>query len=75
MSHFSYLPNIIPQSKMEAVTDIGAGAAVVSPLWLPYLKVASEDAALLLAPAGLLWFVVQIVAKIMVTRKALRDGK
>lgn len=75
MSHFSYLSNIIPQSKMETATDIGAGIAVASPWWLPYLKVASEDAALLLAPAGLLWFVVQIVAKVLVTRKALRDSK
>lgn len=75
MSHFNYLSNLVPQSRMETATDISAGVAVASPLWLPYLKFASEEAALLLAPAGLLWFVVQIIAKILVTRKALRDSK
>ena len=76
MSHFPYLQNIVPQSKMETLTDITAGVAVASPWWLPYLKFASEEAALLLAPAGLLWFLVQIIAKILITRKILRhDGK
>jgi hypothetical protein len=75
MSHFNYLQNVVSQTKMEAVTDIAAGAAVASPWWLPYLKLASDDATLFLAPAGLLWFVVQIIAKIMVTRKQLRDSR
>lgn len=75
MSHFHYLSNILPQSKMETITDVAAVSAIASPWWLPYLKFASEEAALLLAPAGLLWFVVQIVAKIMVTRKVLRDDR
>lgn len=75
MSHFHYLSNIVPQSKMETVADVAAVSAVASPWWLPYLKAASEDSALLLAPAGLIYLVIQIVAKILVTRKALRDSK
>lgn len=75
MSHFHYLQNIVPQSRMETITDVAAVSAIASPWWLPYLKFASEEAGLLLAPAGVLWFVVQIVAKIMVTRKQLRDHK
>lgn len=72
MSHFQYLQNLVPQSRMETITDVAAASAIFSPWWLPYLKFASEEAALLLAPAGLLWFAVQIIAKIMVTRKILR---
>jgi hypothetical protein len=72
MSPYQFVQNIVPQSRMETLTDVAAASAIASYWWLPYLKFASEEAALLLAPAGLLWFVVQIIAKILVTRKALR---
>jgi hypothetical protein len=75
MSHFHYLSNIVPQSKMETITDVAAVSAIASPWWLPYLKFASEEAALLLPPAGLAYIVIKIVAHILVTRKALRDSK
>lgn len=76
MSHFSYLSNLVPQSRMETITDVAAVSAIASPWWLPYLKFASEEAALLVPVAGFIWLVVQIVAKIMLTRKALRsDGE
>lgn len=75
MSSIDYFSNIVPQSKMETVADVAAVSAVASPWWFPYLKVASEDSALLLAPAGLIYLLIQIVAKVLVTRKALRDSK
>lgn len=38
-----------------------AGAAIVSPWWLPGLQHWSEVAGLLLPIAGLIWLVIQIV--------------
>ena len=75
MSHFHYLSNIIPQSRMETATDVVAGAAMTSPWWLPYLKAASEEASLLLPLAGLILVIINAIARILVTRKALRDGR
>lgn len=45
---------------MTGVNNTVAGAAVVSPFWLPLLEHSSSLAALLLPIAGLLWFVLQI---------------
>ena len=73
LHHIQY---IAPQTKMETLTDVTAGLAVVSPWWLPYAKTLSEDLAVFMVPAGLLWFIVQIICKILITRKILRsDGK
>lgn len=54
----------------EVVTDTGALAAVVSPLWLPALHTASEVAALVLPILGATWLAVQIAIKIYVFCKA-----
>lgn len=48
----------------EVVTDTGAVAAIVSPIWLPALHQLSEVAALLLPIAGVIWLVVQIAVKL-----------
>lgn len=48
----------------EVATDTIAGAAVASPLWLPSLHTASEDAALLLPIFGVIWLSVQIALKL-----------
>ncbi len=48
----------------DKLTTAVASAAVVSPVWLPQLKVASEVAALLMPFAGLIWLGVQIYAKL-----------
>lgn len=66
--------DLIPQTKMEVITNATATAALVSPFWLPWLKEASEIAAFFLPIAGLIWLIVQIVAKIYVTRKILDGG-
>ncbi len=47
-----------------------AGAAIISPVWLPSLAAASEMAALLLPIAGLVWLVIQIVGFIYKERNA-----
>lgn len=54
----------------EVVTDTGAIAAVVSPLWLPALHTASEVAALVLPILGATWLAVQIAIKIYIFCKA-----
>lgn len=48
----------------EVVTDTGAVAAIVSPLWLPALHTASEIAALILPILGATWLIVQIIIKL-----------
>jgi len=69
----TYLQIILPHSKVEALTDTVAMSAMASPLWLPWLKDVSEISGILLPTAGLIWIIVQIVVKILVTRKSLRD--
>jgi hypothetical protein len=67
------LADFLPQTKTEAITDAAAAAVVASPVWLPWLAEMSKVFALLLPIAGFVWFTVQIVAKIYVTRKILRS--
>lgn len=52
------------------ITDGIAGAALVSPWWLPFLQNASDIAGLLLPIAGLIWLVIQIVGYIIKDRKS-----
>jgi hypothetical protein len=55
---------VVEESVMDTVTTAGAGAAVVSPWWLPLLT-SSHDAAQFLLPfAGLAWLVIQAYYKI-----------
>lgn len=49
---------------MDTVTTAGAGAAIVSPWWLPLLTSAHEAAAWLLPFLGCAWLLIQIVYKI-----------
>lgn len=54
----------------EVVTDTGAVAALVSPIWLPALHTASEVAALVLPILGATWLILQIAIKLYVFWKA-----
>lgn len=58
------LPDLLPQTKAEGVTDVIAVGAVASPLWLHQV---SEVAALLLPIAGFIWLAVQIGVKLHTT--------
>lgn len=49
---------------MDKVTNTIAGAAAVSPWWLPSLADISQGAGLLLPVAGLVWLLIQIWFKI-----------
>jgi hypothetical protein len=60
MSDLHNLPNVLPQSKFEMVTDTASVVAIASPWWLPYLKETSEIAALLLPIFGVTWLAIQI---------------
>lgn len=44
----------------EVVTDTGAVAAIVSPIWLPQLHAVSTFAATILPILGVLWLSLQI---------------
>lgn len=46
---------------IDRSTDVVAGAAVASPIWLPWLQQTSEVAALLVPIFGVIWLVIQIV--------------
>jgi hypothetical protein len=46
---------------VDRSTDVVAGAAVTSPVWLPWLQQTSEIAALLVPIFGVIWLVIQIV--------------
>lgn len=59
----------------EIVTDTGAAAAVVSPLWLPSLHEVSAEAALILPILGAVWLSVQIFHRIYMLRKEYLKGK
>lgn len=68
------LAALIPENKIEAISEATAAAAITSSLWLPYLKETYEISAYLLPAFGILWLVVQIVAKILITRKQLKSA-
>lgn len=53
----------------EIITDTGAVAAVVSPVWLPALHTASDVAALVLPILGATWLAVQIILKLWLVYK------
>ncbi len=53
----------------ETITNATAGAAVVSPFWLPSLQSVSEIASVLLPILGAAWLVVQIAAKVIEMHK------
>ena len=57
----------------EYITDVGATAALASPLWLPWLHTASEFAALLFPILGGIWLFVQIVVKLMQVYRGYPD--
>lgn len=52
------------QRVVDQSTNAIAAAGVSSPLWIPPLKDLSEVAALILPILGVVWLVVQIVAKL-----------
>lgn len=45
---------------INGTTNVVAGAAVATPIWLPWLTSVSQVAALLLPIAGLTWLVIQM---------------
>lgn len=51
--------------KMEHTTNVIAGAAVTSPLWLEWLRDVSTVAGFLVPILGAIWLLVQIVTKIV----------
>lgn len=60
MSDLHDLPNILPQSKFEMITDTASVAAIASPWWLPVLKTTSEISAIMLPILGAVWLITQI---------------
>jgi hypothetical protein len=57
----------------NVMTNAGAGAAVVSPWWLPALHDVSAFAAEIVPILGAAWLIVQIIAKVAeIMRK--KDG-
>lgn len=53
----------------ENLTTATAGAAVVSPFWLPSIQGISEIASVALPILGAIWLIVQIVAKVIEVRR------
>ena len=53
----------------DNLTNAAAGAAVVSPFWLPWLQQVSEIASVALPILGAIWLIVQIAAKIIEVRR------
>jgi hypothetical protein len=56
----------------EFVTDVGATAALTSPVWLPWLHTASEFAALMFPILGGTWLAVQIIVKLVQVYRGFR---
>ena len=61
--------------KMEYTTNVIAGAAVTSPLWLAGLRDVSLVAGYLVPIFGLIWLAVQIVNKLVEMADARGRGK
>lgn len=57
----------------DQLTTAGAGAALVSPLWLPTLQNISDGFTIFLPILGGIWLVVQIITKILEFKRK-RDG-
>lgn len=51
------------------MTNVTAGAALVSPWWLPALQDVSSLASIVLPILGAAWLIVQIVAKVIEVRR------
>lgn len=47
---------------MDRSTDVVAGAAVVSPLWFPWLDTTSQIAGMLVPILGATWLIIQIIS-------------
>lgn len=75
MSDLNNLWAYLPQTKTEAVADVIGASAITSGWWLPYLKAASEEANLLLPLAGLFLVIVNVVARILITRSTLKRSR
>jgi hypothetical protein len=58
----------------ETATTATAGAAVLSPLWLPNLHSLSALAAEILPILGAIWLIVQIITKVIETRRKARQA-
>jgi hypothetical protein len=58
----------------NVITTAGAGAAVVSPWWLPSLHEVSTVAAELAPILGAIWLLTQIILKVSEYRRS-RNGK
>lgn len=71
----NHVQQLLPHTRFEKVTDGIAVAGTASPFWLPWLQSWSEIAAYALPIGGLIWLAVQVIAKILVTRKILRGGQ
>ena len=48
----------------DTITTAGAGAAIISPVWLPYIQEVSHLAGLVLPVLGVVWLLTQIVSLI-----------
>ena len=57
----------------DRVNDIVAAGMFTMPAWLPSLQLLSSGAAILTPILGVVWLVVQIVAKIIDTKTKLAD--
>ena len=53
----------------DTLTSAAAGIAITSPSWLPVLQSASVVAGTLLPILGAIWLIVQIVSKIVETKR------
>lgn len=61
---------IAGSTPVDNTTSAVALSAVSSPVWLPWLHVASDGAALIAPLLGTVWLIVQIIAKVReMTRK------
>lgn len=56
----------------NTMTNVTAGAALVSPWWLPALQGVSEFASIILPILGAAWLVVQIIGYIADKRRRRR---
>lgn len=55
---------------IHEMTNVTAGAALFSPLWLPTLTAVSSFASIVLPILGAAWLIVQITAKVIEMRRA-----